>query len=79
MIYKYYINFDDEGEIECLCKFKQDCGKQCKEYVVKLIPIERETEGKAKELDKAMDKTLKGVKKLGTELHRVISAARRFK
>ena len=79
MIYKYYINFDDEGEIECLCKFKRDCGKQCKEYVVKLIPIERKFTEMGKELDKTMDKTLKGVKKLGTELHRVVSVARRFK
>jgi len=79
MIYKYYVNFDDDGEIGCFCKFKQDCDKQCKEYVVKLIPIEREAEEKVEELDKAMDKTLKGVKKLGTELHRVVSVARRFK
>lgn len=45
MIFKYYVNFDGEGEIGCFCKSKITCKNKnknnCKEYIVKLIEISK--------------------------------------
>lgn len=45
MIFKYYVSFDDEGEIGCFCKSKAKCKNKdknnCKEYIVKLTEIYR--------------------------------------
>jgi hypothetical protein len=81
VIFKYFIEFDDDGEIRNFYKLKEDC-KNCKEYLVKLIPVDRKLETfgqKASQLDKAIDKMLQGRKKLDTEFNKVVRDLRRIK
>ena len=79
MLFKYFIDFDDDGEIKNFHKFQKEC-KNCKEYLVKLIPIDRrqeEMEQKADEFSKAADKLLFDTKKFDTELNKVLKDLRR--
>jgi len=81
MLFKYFIEFDDDGEIKKFYKSRKDC-KDCKEYLVKLIPVDREAEELKQKLDKnnkAMEEIFKGNKKLETELNKVIKDLRRIK
>lgn len=85
MIFKYFVEFDDEGGIAKLYKNKYEAkqlsGKKCKEYVVKLIPIDR-----SEELKQSVDKTTKSiegvntvVKKLQSEIEKAVKNMRGFK
>jgi len=81
MLFKYFIEFDDDGEIKEFHKSKKDC-KECKEYLVKLIPVNRKAEELKQKLDKnnkAMKGIFKGSKKFETELNKVIKDLRRIK
>jgi len=81
MLFKYFIEFDDDGEIKKFHKSGKDC-KDCKEYLVKLIPVDREAEELNQKLDKnnkAMAEIIKGRKKLETELNRVVKDLRRIR
>ena len=81
MLFKYFIEFDDDGEIGKFHKSKKDC-KECKEYLVKLIPVNRKAEELKQKLDmsdKTIEKIFKGRKRLETELNRVIKDLRRIK
>lgn len=81
MLFKYFIEFDNGGEIKNFYKSKKDC-KDCKEYLVKLIPIDRKQENlnrKSDEIDKLADKILKGNKRLETEFNKMIKDLRRIK
>ena len=74
MLFKYFIEFDDDGEIKKFHKSKKDC-KECKEYLVKLIPVNRKAEELKQKLDKnnkVMEGVLKGSKKLETEFNKMI-------
>ncbi len=82
MIFKYWVEFDEAGEIKVLHKFKDACKVPCKEYIVKLIPISRKNEELAKNADKAAESAkciVKGIKKLDTEIHKAIKDLRRLK
>ena len=82
MIFKYWIEFDEDGEIKALHKFKYECETPCKEYVVKLIPIDRKNEElteSADEAAKSAKRIVKGIKRLDTEVHKAIKDLRRFK
>ena len=63
LTYKYWIEFDENGEIKAFHKSKYDCENSCNEYIVKLIPIKRnvteEFEKSADKLTKTIDKTTK--------------------
>jgi hypothetical protein len=82
MIFKYWVEFDSAGEIKAFYKSKSECESPCKEYVVKLIPIDRNTERLIKDMDQtaeAVEKAAKGFKKLDTEVNKTIRELRRFK
>ena len=79
MLFKYFVEFDDDGEIKNFYKFQKEC-KNCKEYLVKLIPIDRSQEKLEREADKfnkAADKLLSDTKKFDTELNKMIKDLRR--
>jgi len=79
MIFKYFVKFDEDGEIEALHKDKQ---KGCKEYIVKLIPIER-SEKELQKLDdnvlKSAEDVLRGTKKFRREIDKLNRDLRRIK
>ena len=82
MILKYWVEFDEEGEIKALHKFKSGCETVCKEYIVKLIPISRKNEELAKNADRAAEsakRIVSGIKKLDTEIHKAVKDLRRLK
>jgi hypothetical protein len=82
MIFKYWVEFDEDGEIKALHKFKSGCETACKEYVVKLIPISRKNEELVKNADKAAEaakRIVKGIKKLDIEVHKAVKDLRRLK
>ena len=79
MIFRYWVEFDGEGGIEALHGSKQE---GCKEYVVKLIPIDRRKEELDKQSDefvKSVEHAVKGSKKFTTEIEKVTKELRRFK
>ena len=81
MLFKYFVEFDDNGGIKNLYRSKKDC-KDCKEYLVKLIPIDRELEmfdQKVFQLDKAMDKMIQDSKKLDTEFNKMVRDLKRVR
>jgi len=82
MLFKYWIEFDEDGEIKTFYKSKYECEVPCEEYIVKLIPIDRKNEELAKEADKATEsakRVVSGIKKLDTEVHKAIKDLRRLK
>lgn len=82
MIFKYWIEFDEDGEIKALHKSKYECETTCKEYIVKLIPIDRKNEEMVKNVDKAAEaakRIVSGIKKLDTEVHKAVKDLRRLK
>ena len=79
MIFKYWVEFDDDGEIVELHKSKHD---ECKEYIVKLIPIDRKIEElneKADEFVKSAEKASQSIKKFRTEFEKTTKDLRRIK
>jgi len=81
MIYRYWVEFDEEGDIKSFHKSKEECGDVCQEFIVKLIPINRSDrlEEAIDELDvesKAFFKNVKDfkkkTKKMSTELDKII-------
>jgi len=82
MIFKYWVEFDKDGEIKSLHKSKDGCETFCKEYIVKLIPIDRKNEEltkSANEAVKSAKRIVKGIKKLDTEIHKAVKDLRRLK
>jgi len=75
MIFRYWVQFDDEGEIESLNLDKQ---KGCEEYIVKLIPIDRVQES-TEELEKSIMESKHQFKKFKTEVEKVTKGLRRIK
>jgi uncharacterized coiled-coil DUF342 family protein len=81
MIFKYWVEFDEEGDISGVYKSKSECN-ECKEYVVKLIPIDRELEeikDKADEFVKSAEKASQYMKKFRTEFEKTTRNLRRIK
>ena len=76
--FKYWVEFDGDGEIKSLHKNKYDCESPCEEYVVKLVPIKRDI---TKELTTSVDKFAKELtrksKVLDTEFKKAIKNVRR--
>lgn len=85
MLFKYFIEFDDDGEIKNFHISKNEC-KDCKEYLVKLIQIDRKLESgaekKLKQEASKIENIMKGVladgKKLETEFNKMIKDLRRI-
>lgn len=82
MVYKYWIEFDEEGDIKAFHKTKGECKGNCQEFIVKLIPVNR-FEEIADTLDKEMNDLSKNVdgfrkttKKVSTELNKIIHKIR---
>jgi hypothetical protein len=75
--FKYWVEFDDEGEIKSFHRTKYDCESPCEEYVVKLIPIKRDV---GKELEQSVDKFAKELTKkskiLDTEFKKAIKTVK---
>jgi len=71
--FKYWIEFDEDGEIKAFHKNKYSCESECNEYVVKLIPIQRSAD---KEIAEGIDKFSKEIthqyKLLDSELKKSI-------
>jgi hypothetical protein len=87
-IFKYWVEFDEEGEIKALHKSKSHCEGGCEEFLVKLIPIEREDDleqairglnkevvGFTKDLDAVKDLG----KKVNSEVRKISDLMRRIK
>jgi hypothetical protein len=79
MNFKYFIQFDDAGEISCLCKNKpMDCRNNCNEYIVKLSLITRDkVEASVDNFIKYNDKLSIEANKLSSELKKVSNKLRR--
>jgi len=82
MIYKYWIEFDEEGDIKSFHKSKKECKNECQEFIVKLIPIDRseKLEEVANEFHKGVEAFSKDIKdftkvskKVSTELGKIIN------
>jgi len=76
--FKYWIEFDADGDIKALHKNKYNCELLCKEYVVKLIPIKRDV---GKDISEGVDKFTRELTKrskiLDTEFKKAIKTVRR--
>ena len=82
MLFKYWVEFDKDGEIKAFHKSKYKCGTSCKEYIVKLIPIDRKQEELVESTGKAVESAkhiIKGIKRLDTEVHKAVKDLRRLK
>lgn len=85
MIDRYWVEFDEEGDIKSVHKNKYDCESPCEEYIVKLIPISRtetqldELEQQAVDLEKSGRKIHLNTNKLKTELEKLSRDVRRIK
>jgi len=77
MDFLYFVEFDEDGEIKSLHKNKSEC-ENCKEFIVKLIPVDR-TE---KSLEEATEKAREindNIKRFCTELEKTTKELRRMK
>ena len=82
MLFKYWISFDDEGNITGLYESKTDCDGPCKEYIVKLIPIDRKLEDikeKSSDFAKSAEKASQSMKRFRTEFEKTTRDLRRIK
>lgn len=82
MLFKYWIEFDEDGDIKSFHKSKYECEVPCKEYIVKLIPIDRKNEELVNQADKATEsakRISKGIKKLDSEISKTLKDLRRIK
>jgi len=81
MLFRYWIEFDEEGDICGLYRDKPSF--PCKEYLLKLIPVERsavkDIEKASKELTSNVTKATTHSKRLQSELNKVIKELRRIK
>ncbi len=75
MLFRYWVEFDGEGEINALHRSKEP---NCKEYIIKLIPIDRTHEAQ-EELEKSILESKYKFKKFSTELEKVAKDLRRIK
>lgn len=75
-MFKYFVKFDEQGEIGCFCKEKpSDCFEECKEYLIKLIPINRQDS--TNEFTKSADMFVEQTNKLTSEIKKVRNKLRR--
>jgi len=75
--YKYWVEFDEDGEIKSLHRNKYDCESPCKEYIVKLIPIKRDVEKELTDsIEKFSDTLVKKSKVLDTEFKKAIKTVK---
>jgi hypothetical protein len=89
MLFRYWVEFDENGDIKAFHKSKYECPVPCEEFIVKLIPIDRqqeELEEKIDELNKGSDEFLAAAKKMTkdsdkfrTEFQKTIRELRRIK
>lgn len=78
MLFKYFVKFDEEGEIACFCKNKPlDCSETCTEYIVKLIQIERASSQTGSNLTKSVNNLGNEADKLTSEIKKVRNKLRR--
>ncbi len=75
VIFRYWVEFDDEGEIKSLHKSNKE---GCKEYIVKLITIDRMQEAH-EELEKSILESKYKFKKFSTELEKAAKDLRRIR
>lgn len=87
-VFKYWVEFDEEGEIKTLYKSKRDCKGVCEEFIVKLIPIDREDDLDLtiKELNKEVMDFSEGIagikdlsKKVSSEVSKIGDLIKRIK
>ena len=79
MLFKYFIEFDEDGEIKNFYKSKNECGN-CKEYLVKLIPIDRKLEDgiekklkqEASKIENIMKDVVADGRKFETEFNKMV-------
>lgn len=74
MIFKYFISFDEEGEVGCFCKERPtDCSEKCDEYIVKLTKIERSN------AEKSIDKFINSTSCLNDEANKLTSEIKKVR
>jgi len=77
LVYKYWVEFDDDGEIKEVHRSKYDCKSCCNEYIVKLIPIKRSIETDvAKNVKDVTDNLARQSKLLETEFKKAIKTVK---
>lgn len=82
MFFKYWIEFDEDGEIKSFYKSKNECESPCREYIVKLIPIDRSKGKLSENIDKttkAAEDLAKNIRKLDTEINKASKELRRLR
>lgn len=73
IVFKYWVEFTDDGNIKSFHKNKYECESECEEYVVKLIPIRRNIVKGIEESAKKMSKVISNEsKRLDTELKKAL-------
>lgn len=73
LTFKYWIEFDGEGEIKSFHKSKYDCENPSEEFIVKLIPIKRDVFKDVEESADRLSKTIQQqTKKLDTEFKKTL-------
>jgi len=76
VICRYWISFDEEGEIKSFYKNKYDAKEPCQEFIVKLIPIERDVStdinNSINGIEKSAKKAIKSLDSLDTEFKKTI-------
>jgi len=82
--FKYWVEFDEDGGIKALHRSKYKCENECAEYVVKLIPIERnevveKLDKIAKDVEVKANKVKGRMKRFETELDKTMKAVKKFK
>ena len=87
LVFKYWIEFDEEGGIKSFNKSKYECESECKEYLVKLLPIQRDVseklvelvDKKSKEVADSANKLNLQMRKFTTELDKTVKSMKRIK
>lgn len=73
LTFKYWIEFDSEGEIKSFHKSKYECENPSEEFIVKLIPIKRDVFKEVEQSTTKLSKTIEQqTKKLNTEFNKVL-------
>jgi hypothetical protein len=82
LLFKYFVCFDDDGDIKSLCIDKKNidkCDKSCQEYIIKLMPIERNNKNDYEMLSSKVEDLLGTVKKFDNELDKTLRKIKRRK
>ena len=84
MIDRYWVKFDENGIVDCMCNDRRQCPPEkkpdCKEYVVKFIEVERQPLEDLVDRAKELETSTKNIqKKIKSELEKSLKTIKGFK